>query len=265
MQFINIPVYGDAHSLAVQTQQQSYHMALTHLVESDPVYRDEYIRTALRRKNFIIMDNSLIELGGAVDIDRVLSAALTVGAKEIVLPDVFQNGAETVKLATESISALKQNKAAGTMRTMAVCHGNNIQEVIASFSALNNLYSLNTIGIPKVLDRTIPGGRITVMRALSNAHLLGKKDIHFLGAGSMDELIQISGTPKLLRQIRSLDTVLPAQLAVCGLTFDAIEKNNNTSAQGYVRPSGLIQHNGGNDAMYATLSNQIIAQEWFHV
>ena len=50
---------------------QDMHMFLTHLVEKYPFYAE----FAKKVKGYKILDNSLIELGGAVDMKRILDAA----------------------------------------------------------------------------------------------------------------------------------------------------------------------------------------------
>ena len=84
-------------------QKQTMHMFLTHLVESSPEYR----KAAIEAPGYKILDNSLIELGGAVDLKRILEAAEVIHADEIILPDVFQKGPETLEVVAQSIEYLK--------------------------------------------------------------------------------------------------------------------------------------------------------------
>ena len=82
MQLINIFPLGNI----CMEYQQDMHMYLTHMVEKYPIYA----ATAEVAPGYKILDNSLIELGGSVSLERVIDAATHIGADEIILPDVFQ-------------------------------------------------------------------------------------------------------------------------------------------------------------------------------
>ena len=89
MQLINIFPLGNI----CLEYQQNMHMFLTHMVEKYPAYAS----VAQSAPGYKILDNSLIELGGSVSIQRVINAADLIEADEIILPDVFQNGPEPLK------------------------------------------------------------------------------------------------------------------------------------------------------------------------
>ena len=61
-------------------QNQPMAMFLTHLVENSP----EYAKFARNYTGYKILDNSLIELGQAVSIERVLNAAKIIINKYLI-------------------------------------------------------------------------------------------------------------------------------------------------------------------------------------
>ena len=66
------------------------------VVANKDLYETEFVRSEWLHTN-IIMDNSLIETGGAVDAEMVYTAASTVGADVVVLPDVLRDGIASTK------------------------------------------------------------------------------------------------------------------------------------------------------------------------
>lgn len=188
-------------------------MLLTHLVEKDP----EYTKLAVDHGDvYKILDNSLIELGGALSMERLVAAADKVNANEIILPDEFKNGAETVKKAKESIKWLKENDRLGDFKLMAVCHGTSYKEFKKCFKQLNRMKEIDVIGIPKVMCSFdwVNKTRATLYPIFKKS----KKKIHFLGSWyNLQEFIDL---PKnVYDNVRSADTCLFALDTIQKLDF----------------------------------------------
>lgn len=188
-------------------------MLLTHLVEKD----ETYARLAKEHtKTYKILDNSLIELGGALSMDRLVAAAEKIDADEIILPDVFKNGEATVKAAKESIKWLKDHGYSKRFKLMAVCHGETEKEFKKCFRKLNRMREIDTIGIPKVMCSFdwVKKTRATLYPIFKKS----KKNIHFLGTWyNLGELIDL---PKpVYDKVRSVDTCLFALDVIQGLDF----------------------------------------------
>lgn len=189
---------------------QDMHMYLTHMVEKYPMYAD----TACKSEGYKILDNSLIELGGAVDLERVLNAAETIGADEIILPDVFQDGPATVKAVEESLQYLtsKYPNRNWPFKLMAVAQGSTIQEWYGCYQQLLAMPDVDVIGIPKVLAKMHPQGRPYFVNELCELY---RKPHHLLGLWySIAELFEY----RHLEQIRSCDTVLLGFMAKYGMS-----------------------------------------------
>lgn len=188
---------------------QDTHMFLTHLVEKYPFYA----KLAREVKGYKILDNSLIELGGAVNLQRVLDAAAHIDADEIILPDVFQNGPETIKAVKASIEELLEIYPEGKIpyKLMAVAQGKDEKEWYECYTFLLNNPYIDVIGIPKVLAKMHPQGRPHFVNELCN---LTYKPHHLLGLWySMEEFHEY----KHIEDIRSCDTVLAGYMAKHGL------------------------------------------------
>ena len=77
-----------------RTFDGDYAMMLTHLAKYYPKRKDLPYAS---RQCYRILDNSLIELGGAVDMEQLIEAAEMCEADEIILPDVFKDATATLK------------------------------------------------------------------------------------------------------------------------------------------------------------------------
>ena len=179
-----------------------YAMLLAHL-------KDYYPKK--RNKNcYVIMDNSLIELGGAVDVETVYNAAKQCDADEFILPDVFQDADATIKEVTKSIGWLYTNDHIHEMKLMAVCQGATIDDFIRCFRTLEQIPEIHCIGIPKVAATLMPGGR----PALEPLWVGSPKAIHLLGCWTNHGEFTRYQRPAL---IRSCDTCIPALLSTKGI------------------------------------------------
>lgn len=199
---------------------QDMHMFLTHLVEKYPFYA----KLAKEVKGYKILDNSLIELGGAVNLQRVLDAAARIDADEIILPDVFQDGPATIKAVEEAIKELLKVYPDGNFpfKIMAVAQGRDEYEWFECYQKLLLNNFVNVIGIPKVLAKMHPQGRPHFVNELCD---LQAKPHHLLGLWySMSELNEY----ERIDDIRSCDTVLSGYMAKHGLSAAGVRPDGYT-------------------------------------
>lgn len=181
-----------------QTFENSYAMLLTHL--------KDYYPPCTNKNCYRIMDNSLIELGGAVDIDKVYAAAEQCQAHEIILPDKFRDGVATIQSTYNAIDHLAQHGREKDFRLMAVCQGKSIGEFEKCFEQLCRTPEIHTIGIPKVAETLHTRGRPYFEYLWQHCN----KEIHLLGCWtSLAEFTKYEDPAK----IRSADTCIPALLA----------------------------------------------------
>lgn len=190
---------------------QKMHMFLTHMVEKYPAY----VQVAQDAPGYKILDNSLIELGGAVDLDRVIKAAETIGADEIILPDVFRDGPATLKAVEKAIAELNKRypNRSWPFKLQAVAQGKDEKEWDECYTSLLKNPDVDVIGIPKVLAKMHPQGRPYFVNTYC---ALSVKPHHLLGMWySMTELLEYD----YLEDIRSCDTVLMGFINKYGLNF----------------------------------------------
>lgn len=216
MKLINIFPLGNL----AEHYGQDMHMFLTHLVEKYPFYA----KLAREIPGYKILDNSLIELGGAVDLQRVLKAADQIGADEIILPDVFQKGPETVDAVNVAISELRENyvNQKWPYKLMAVAQGRDEKEWYECYCKLLDIPEIDVIGIPKVLAKMHPQGRPYFVNELCD---LKRKEHHLLGLWySVTELDEYG----CIDDIRSCDTVLLGYMAKHGLKANGVRPDGYT-------------------------------------
>ena len=190
------------------TYDGQYAMLLAHLKNYYP------IRDVAHKNCYVIMDNSLIELGGAVSIEAVDAAASRIGADEIILPDVFQKGQLTVDAAIQSIRWLHGKYGAKIpYKLMAVCQGETIGDFERCFAQLETLHDIHCIGIPKIAATLRQDNKGEGREFLEYIWEGTSKNIHLLGVyKSLRELLAFKAPAK----IRSVDTCIPALLSMTG-------------------------------------------------
>lgn len=180
-----------------RTFDGSYAMLLSHL-------KDYYPKRVKGDNCYRIMDNSLIELGGAVDMIQLVTAATCCDANEIILPDVFQDYDKTWRSVDKALSWLYQKGFNDHFRLMVVCQGKTIDDFERCFDRLVGIKEVHCIGIPKVSETLHRQGRPYFEYLWQQGC---PKDIHLLGCWtSLDEIKQYQH-PEM---IRSIDTCIPA-------------------------------------------------------
>ena len=200
--------------------QQDMHMFLTHLVEKYPFYA----KFAKEVPGYKILDNSLIELGGSVNMPRILEAAEQIGADEIVLPDVFQSGPATIDAVYNALSELMDlyPNRAWPYKLMAVAQGKDEEEWYRCYQQLLDNPDIDVIGIPKILAKMHPQGRPHFVNELCD---LKRKPHHLLGLWySVMEFNEY----KHIDDIRSCDTVLTGYMAKHGLSLEGTRPDGYT-------------------------------------
>lgn len=211
MKLINI--YPLANSYLYRDQEMN--MFLTHLIEKDYTYLD----IAKKSKGYKILDNSLIEVGESMSIERVLAAAEKIGADEIVLPDVFMDGEKTVEIIKDTLEKYKDQLK--DYKLQAVVHGKDPLEWLETFHILNNMEEIDVLGIPKVLtnqfrDLSDIDSRAFLLNTMIEA---SNKEIHLLG---LWENIGEFKEHKNLKLIRSCDTSLFALYDLSGVHINFV-------------------------------------------
>jgi hypothetical protein len=206
-----------------------YHLLLAHhTVEKEESFRRLW-RTYERKTGMnrvgatIIMDNSLVELGGAVD-DQMVRTAVSAVKFEVgnrshvipVLPDVMGDGVATMEASSDGYDRWKDSEMPGD-GYMLVAQGKDMQEfynVIDYFFILHKEFfrDIRWVGIPRKLAQ-LTGSRKTAIRYVQSVapqvkiHLLGFCD-NILDDIRCARLLGVAGIDSAV-PVRHQDVLLP--------------------------------------------------------
>lgn len=211
MRIAHIVPVGNLDIYSYMSRRPKFYMLLTHLYMESTTYADWAEQLKEREPDcFIILDNSLIELGASMDFKTVIDVARAVKADEVILPDVFQDADSTYMKSREALDWYKDHKDENdTFQFQYVCHGRSYAEVAASIECGMNMPEVATLGIPKIYTATFPGGRAVFESLWEHTN----KEIHLLGCySSFTELHNFHH----LSRIRSMDTCLAAYNVLLG-------------------------------------------------
>jgi hypothetical protein len=128
---------------------------------------------------FIIMDNSVVELGEAMDVDYVIAAAQIVGADCIMTPDAMGSMEATKKLVAEQANRLLTCN----IPLMRVPQGNSNKELIQCVDWLDTYlpsprWAPSYWGVPRWITNEL-GSRIPIITHISTG--MHNAKIHLLG------------------------------------------------------------------------------------
>lgn len=197
----------------MKINEDPMHMALAHLVGAKGYeeYTEFYKRMSDEGK-YIIMDNGVIE-NAQQDIETILLKAKTIGADEIILPDVFLDSEQTIVRTTAAWDYLNDKRI--EQKFMIVPQGNDVDEYLWCLEKLLQVgIEPHSIGIPKVLTKLY--GRDARIEVLQRLNEVLPEDcsveLHLLGCHN-DALeiksINILMAQNKIRTVRSVDSALP--------------------------------------------------------
>ena len=212
----------------------SYHLLLAHHTVEHPVrFAKLFQRAAAYYASYgkpmtIIMDNSLVECGGAVDHDMVMEAAEYIkkavaqygGIVIAVLPDAMGDGATTRKLVSAEYNRWSESAKVRGLELMAVVQGCNWDDYIFSLKLFTGLKEVRWLGIPRILHKTL-GTRQKAVATVSamvseqdlpqRIHLLGFSDnLHDDWLSSRDPAVEgiDSAVPVRYEEVFKLSAVV---------------------------------------------------------
>lgn len=203
-----------------------YEYVLPHLMDKYKAYRD-FMLESKELGRYIVMDNSLHELGEAYDKDRLLFWVYELEPDEFIVPDVWENMAYTCRNAKE----WSQIYVPKNTTKVAVAQGKNITELancIETFKTLGyEKYSMsygadfyNEVGTwspNKDLSKMF--GRIHTINELVDMKVIQPNDrVHLLGCSLPQEF----GFYQNASYIESIDTSSPVMAGI-----DLVEYESN--------------------------------------
>jgi hypothetical protein len=140
-----------ARKLAALDLLGDYHLLLAHDIVKNQKGYDEVFGLGFRQRNpqgsFIILDNSMIELGHPASDDTIDRACQIVQPDVVVLPDYAHDSEKTV---SESVLAYNRwHRSMITSGFMAVAQGNTLEEYVKCALSLIEMRLVTHIGIPR--------------------------------------------------------------------------------------------------------------------
>jgi hypothetical protein len=202
-----------------------YQYCLPHLLDQSEEYKDFFIR-AKQNGVYIIMDNSLHELGHAYDSERLLYWINELKPNEFIVPDVWQDRQGSIKNARE----WSKIELPGEVTKVAVVQAINLMEAMACYQDYRDLgyqkiaFSYGADYYKELSNHPNPNlakalGRIYMISHLYKIKLI-KDDhrVHLLGCASPFEFSLYKNT----KYIESIDTSNPIMA-----TLDGIKYNNS--------------------------------------
>ena len=200
-----------------------YDYALVHLLEEDETYR-EYFLGARDKGRYIILDNSLHELGEAYNDAGLLKWVKELQPNEFIIPDVWENRDASVVNARKWASI----KLPEGVEKVAVVQAGTIHEAATAYQTYRDLgyqkiafsygasYYNDVCPHPNSdLGKAL--GRLYVISTLYKIGVISQSDkIHLLGCAVPQEF----GWYKGFNCIESIDTSNPVMAALEGIRYN---------------------------------------------
>jgi len=194
-----------------------YDYCLPHLMDENEEYRNFFYKSK-EMGRYIVMDNSLHELGEAYNSDRLMHWINEIKPDEFIVPDVWEDYTSSVRNA----KLWSQVELPDGVIKVAVVQAKSIHEAILCVQAYKDLrykkiafsygaaYYHEVCPHPNVdLGKAI--GRFMVLSQLYKENILTKFDrVHLLGTASPIEF----GMYKNIECIESIDTSNPVMAAL---------------------------------------------------
>ena len=199
-----------------------YDYCLPHLLDENEVYK-EYFLEAKKNGRYIIMDNSLHELGHAYDTERLIYWIEELKPNEFIVPDVWEN----YKASVENAIIWRASALPEEVTKVAVVQATTLHEAFECYKEYKKLgykkiafsYGAsyyNDVCTHPNLDVGKALGRVYTISTLHKAKAINDKDrIHLLGCALPQEFIYYDGIPF----IESLDTSNPIMAGLEGSTY----------------------------------------------
>jgi len=209
--------------LNTSLKYNDYQYCLPHLLDKEPEYA-EFFKKYKKDGGYIIMDNSLHELGEAYNENRLLYWIEELKPNEFIVPDVWENcNASIANAITWSEKKLPEG-----VERVAVVQAKNIDEATHCYQTYKNrgykkiAFSYGAEyynNIVKHYNRDLGKamGRIQVIFRLLNENVISPNDrVHLLGCSVPQEFKWYDK----LSCIESIDTSNPIMATIDGIRYE---------------------------------------------
>lgn len=222
----NTHVHKQLYSLGILGD---YHLLLAHLLlgkrgaEAQDFWRRFIDGTGISRLD-ITVDNSVVELGEALDFGKVIEAAKRVGATTVVLPDVINNGPATAQAGEEAMEDFVEDLEEAGIAALGIPQGKDIEEVLECAQELVSL-GVRRLGISRYTADGPIGSRVELARKLWRDYEL---PIHLFGfSNDLVDDVTASRNPGVI----GIDSAMPIWLGYGGRTLPEAPKKIDTGSR----------------------------------
>jgi hypothetical protein len=199
-----------------------YQYCLPHLLDQDEDYKNFFYKVK-KQGVYIIMDNSLHELGHAYDESRLLHWINELKPNEFIVPDVWQNTSGSIVNAREWSSVILPKE----VTKVAVVQATNFTDAVVCYQTYKDLgykkiafsygaeYYLDHSNHPnKNIAKSL--GRIEVVSKMYSMNLIRNNDrVHLLGCQVPQEFSWYKDMPF----IETIDTSNPIMATLDGIQY----------------------------------------------
>ena len=221
-----------SHELPVNMLSKSfeindYEYCLPHLLDQNETYR-KHFEYAKESGSYIIMDNSLHELGEAYDTKRLLHWIEHLEPNEFIAPDVWQDQTHTLVNAKYWMNGYELPK---NTTKVAVVQAKNYSEAVSCYNILSMHHGYKKIAFSYGADwyadefphpNPLVGkmmGRIMVISKMYKNGIIDKNDrVHLLGCALPQEFGYYADFPF----IESVDTSNPIIHGLQGVKYNSL-------------------------------------------
>ena len=218
--------------LTASPEFNDYDYCLPHLLDIDEEYK-QYFIDARDKGRYVIMDNSLHELGKAYNSQRLLHWITELKPNEFIVPDVWMQCGQTAAQA----KYWKQYKYPKNTKTTAVIQGENKNQAYLCANLLSNLgYDKLCVSYGATWyneffphsneDMGKALGRIRFVQGLLKLKHLKDVKFHLLGCSIPQEFGWYDNNPR----IESIDTSNPVMAALEGIEYKDYGLNDKPKA-----------------------------------
>lgn len=187
-----------------------YHLALAHLMH-DHDYTNFYRYSA---NGYVILDNSVMELGAAVNVEFLEAAVMKFMPRELVLPDVPHDDKATFKNAQEYAPYFKNKYP--DIKLMVVPQGENLICWMKDYYKYLQIPEVDVIGIPKHRKEM----RLDILQAIDKDRPT-RWEHHLLGTWG-NPIIEIPIVQKYYPWVRGIDSKIPVRLGRLGIALHPV-------------------------------------------
>ena len=218
--------------LTASTEFNDYDYCLPHLLDQDEEYK-QYFIDARDKDRYVIMDNSLHELGESYDYDRLKYWVNELEPDEFMVPDVWMNCGQTAAQA----KYWKQFEFPEKTQKIAVIQGEDKNQAYLCANLLQNLgykklcVSYGATWYNDFFPHSNPDmgkalGRVRFVQGLLKLNELKDIKFHLLGCSIPQEFGWYDNNPR----IESIDTSNPVMAALEGIEYGEHGLNTKPSA-----------------------------------